>query len=288
MLKKLDIPTNYNYVGVFLTLACNLTCSYCINHLSGKAQKKGFLIGDEWITILNRLNLPANLPISLQGGEPTVHPHFYHIVKNLRENTPIDLLTNLQFDPIEFSKHISPSRLKRDAAYANIRVTYHPETMSWNNLVEKVTWMKEHDYSICIYGILHPRDEQEILRAKSVADKLGIDFRVKEFLGVYEGKIYGNYSIPEAVFNTKVSTCLCKTTELLIGTDGNAYRCHHDLYNKYNPIGNLLDNEFEINDEFKLCDRFGNCNPCDLKIKNNRFQEWGHTSVEIKNIVYND
>jgi hypothetical protein len=195
------LPSHYNYVAAFLTLACNLKCSYCINHLSGPAQKTGFLKGEEWIQALNRLELPADLPITLQGGEPTVHPHFFQIVKGLREDLSIDLLTNLQFNPIEFSKNISPARLKRNSQYASIRTTYHPETMNWGILLEKVVWMKEKGYAICIYGILHPRDKVEILRAQASAQELGIEFKTKEFLGEYEGQIYGNYRFEGAVFN---------------------------------------------------------------------------------------
>ena len=30
------------------------------------------------------------------------------------------------------------------------------------------------------------------------------------------------------------------------------------------------------------CDVYGHCNPCDIKVKTNRFQEFGHTSVQIE------
>ena len=284
MKANIKIPDHYNYVAAFLTLACNLKCSYCINHLSGVAQKNGFLNGDQWISIINRLELPKNLPITLQGGEPTVHPHFYKIIKALRGAIPIDLLTNSQFDPTILTKHVSPERLKRDSKYASIRVTYHPETMNWNTLLEKTLWLKEKGYAICIYGIMHPRDQEEILRAQSIAINLGLDFRTKEFLGEYNGTLHGAYAYSGAVLNKTLSSCLCKTSELLIGTDGSVYRCHHDLYNKFNPQKSLLEDSFQIDDNFRPCDRFGNCNPCDIKIKNNRHQEWGHTSVEIRTI----
>lgn len=284
-MNTINLPAHYNYVGVFLTLACNLRCSYCINHLSGPAEKKGFIKGAEWIKAINRLSLPNNLPVTLQGGEPTVHPHFYEIIQGIREDIAVDLLTNMQFDPIEFNKKISPERLTREALYSSIRVTYHPETMCWNTLLEKTIWMKNKGYSICIFGILHPRDKEEILRAQKEASINDVEFRTKEFLGVYEGKLYGTYLYEGSVFSENLKNCLCKTSELLIGVDGDVYRCHHDLYNKYKPQGSLLDDRFSITDEFKACDRFGKCNPCDVKIKNNRHQEWGHTSVQIKNIT---
>jgi MoaA/NifB/PqqE/SkfB family radical SAM enzyme len=277
----ISLPGDYNYVAAFLTLACNLKCSYCINHLSGNAKKKGYLSGREWIQLLNRLDLSNDLPVTLQGGEPSVHPDFYQIINGIKENLSIDLLTNLQFDPAVFAKNISPERLKRDSKYSSIRVTYHPETMNWNELVEKVLYLKNKKYSISIFGILHPRDEKEIISAQEKATLLDIDFRVKEFLGTYNNTIHGTYKYSNASFEAKTTNCLCRTSELLIGSNGDAYRCHHDLYNQINPQNNLLDPDFKITDEFKPCSKFGNCNPCDIKIKNNRYQEWGHSSVEI-------
>ena len=34
--------------------------------------------------------------------------------------------------------------------------------------------------------------------------------------------------------------------------------------------------------DFRDCNRFGECNPCDVKLKNNRFQQFGTCSVTIK------
>ncbi|MBI5232727.1 MAG: radical SAM protein, partial [Deltaproteobacteria bacterium] len=43
--------------------------------------------------------------------------------------------------------------------------------------------------------------------------------------------------------------------------------------------------KFDIEDIFRVCHVFGHCNPCDIKVKTNRFQQWGHTSVEIKEVT---
>ncbi|MBU4342850.1 MAG: hypothetical protein KKG21_02450, partial [Candidatus Omnitrophica bacterium] len=40
----------------------------------------------------------------------------------------------------------------------------------------------------------------------------------------------------------------------------------------------------KLEDAFRPCDWFGHCNPCDIKIKTNRRQVYGWTSVEIKDI----
>ena len=52
------------------------------------------------------------------------------------------------------------------------------------------------------------------------------------------------------------------------------------------PIGHILDEDLTEAHIglFKECRYYGKCNPCDVKVKTNRFQIFGHTSVEIRNI----
>ena len=128
---------------------------------------------------------------------------------------------------------------------------------------------------------MHPKWKEEILQAQKICQKEGIDFRTKEFLGEYKGKFYGTYLYKGAIERQFTKQCLCKTTELLIGPGGDIYRCHSDLYESRKPIGHILDPDFTIKDIFRPCNLFGHCNPCDIKIKTNRFQEFGHTSVKI-------
>ena len=96
------LPARFNYVGVFLTLDCNKSCFYCINTV-GKSRVRPWkgtfgLTGAQWIEGLNRLRLPDDLPVTLQGGEPSLHPEFLEIILGLRDDLHIDILTNLSFD----------------------------------------------------------------------------------------------------------------------------------------------------------------------------------------------
>ncbi len=277
----IEIPEHYNYIAAFLTLSCNLTCSYCINRFGVLGAGRRHLTGEEWVRALNRIRSRPDLPITLQGGEPTLHKDFYYIVNNIREDLNIDLLTNLQFDVHEFMERISPDRIKRDAPYASIRVSFHPEVMELEPLAEKVLVLQNAGYSIGIWGVMHPSQEKEILEAQAYCKGLGIDFRLKEFLGEYQGKMYGTYRYPGACDKEFEKTVQCRTTELIMGPDGSVYRCHSDLYEGRTPVGNITDPAYRIEDIFRPCEVFGHCNPCDIKVKTNRFQVFGHTSVEI-------
>jgi len=284
-LKDISLPKRYNYIACFLTLDCNLNCAYCLNSFAGGAIVKSPVIsGERWLQGLNRLVCAEDLPITLQGGEPSLHPDFIWIIKNIKQSLNIDILTNLCFDIDKFINQINPSRLHRKALYPSIRASYHPFYMDLDELINRTIKMQQVGFSIGIFSILHPEFKQEVLKAQKRCQDLGIDFRTKDFLGEFNGQIYGTYLYPDAVGNGRGKGCLCRTSELIIGPDGSIYRCHHDLYKNFPPIGNLFEPDFKIDDIFRKCNQFGNCNPCDIKIKTDRFQIYGHTSVEIKDI----
>lgn len=281
-MRPIVIPESHNYIAVFLTLACNLRCSYCINRFDEFSHEKGHLTGEEWVRGLNRIVSRDDLPVTLGGGEPTLHPDFTRIINGIRPGLNLDVLTNLEFDIDRFMREVSPDRIRRDAPYASIRVSYHPEAMALGPLVGKVLRLQNAGYSVGIWGVLHPAQEQEVLRAQEYCTGLGIDFRTKEFLGEYQGRMYGTFKYPGACDRRFRKSVLCRTTELIVGPTGGIYRCHSDLYEGRKPIGHILDPEFEIDDRFRPCEEFGHCNPCDVKLKTNRFQIFGHTSVEIR------
>lgn len=281
-MKPIIIPQTYNYIAIFLSLACNLKCKYCINYFEeGKFAKK-HLTGEDWIKGVNRIVSREDIPVTLQGGEPSLHKDFIYILNNIKPELNIDILTNLQFDEDEFIRSVNPNRIKRKSPYASIRVSYHPETMQLDPLIKKVLKLQNNGFSVGIWGVMYPAQETKIVRAKEYCNSLGIDFRMKEFLGEYDGKIYGTYRYKGACDKKFTRNVLCRTTELIIGSYGDIYRCHSDLYEDRKPIGNILNENFELEDKFRDCNVFGHCNPCDVKIKTNRLQQFGHTSVEIK------
>lgn len=276
----IKLPPNYNYMGVFLTLRCNLTCDYCINR-HGEFDQGVEMDTDDWIKGLSRIETSQGLPITLQGGEPTTHPGFYEIVDALyKQNKHLDLLTNGLFDVREFCQYIGPDVFKREAKYASLRFSFHEMTNA-TALAMKVWLMQNNGYEVGIWGLKHPNLQLENMVIKHICKWLNIDFRLKEFLGYDGGQLYGTYKYPDACTGHELPQVMCKPTELLINPSGHIFRCHADLYANRNFIGHILDKEIKWPD-FEPCEYYGHCNPCDTKIKYNRFQEHGHSSVTIK------
>lgn len=281
-LPAINLPDHYNYIAAFFSLSCNLKCSYCINHLVGLDQKRKPLTTSQWLAGLNRIKSSQNLPITIQGGEPSIHQGFCDIVRDLDPDKKIDILTNIQFDPLHFVKNVPVEKFDRSLPYPAIRVSYHPETMDLDETLNKVSFLHNYGYSIGIFTVDHPSTFRQTATARERCEELGITFKTKELLGLYDGVLHGTYHYPDSVFQKTTKDCLCKTSELLISPEGDIFRCHHDLYNNIAAIGHILDPVFQIEDIFRPCSFYGNCNPCDVKLKNNRFQNFGHCSVEIK------
>jgi len=280
-LPEIPLPERYNYIAAFLTLACNLKCPYCINFFGGPLARHKTMHGSDWLRGLNRLVSRPDLPVTLQGGEPSLHGDFYEIILGLRDDLNIDILTNLQFDVDEFIANVPPGRVRRDAPYASIRVSYHPGVMDLADVKAKVLKLMEKGYSAGIWTVRHPAHAEEVEAARQECLAAGIDFRLKDFLGAHDGKLYGQYKYPEALSGSRGPHVECRTSEFILGPSGDVFRCHSDLYEGRPPTGHILDKDFQIKDAFRPCDAFGLCNPCDIKVKTNRFQKFGHTSVEI-------
>lgn len=271
------LPEHVNYVAVFLTLRCNRACPYCINKHGEFKQPKEMNAGD-WVRGLRRIQTRNDLPITFQGGEPTIHKDFYEISRLLHaEGKYLDVLTNGEWSLSDFEQEINPEVFKREAPYASIRVSYHGQ--QGNDLailLSKIQYLHNTGYSVGLWGL----SNQKLDQVQNLCNGLGIDFRVKEYL---DDK-HGTYKYPRAVGSSLVKHVHCKPSELLIAPDGRIYRCHADLYASRGSIAHILDTNIKF-PGYLACDNFGQCNPCDLKQKFDRFQRSGHCSVEIKDII---
>ncbi len=288
-LQPIKIPFHYDYVGVYLTNRCFLTCDYCItNHndveFIGNKKNNAELTGEQWIEGLNRLELPPGLPLTLQGGEPFLYKGIWSILDNIRH--PTDILTALpQNVTVENLKTLKTLEWnKRPAPYPTIRVSYHKGQNDYKELVPRIAELQKI-VNIGLFHIDHPGYPEEAEKVQALAKKYHIDFRLKEYLGWHNGKMYGNYVYPDAVAGKVVEKkVLCKNTVVPIGPEGYLYRCHSDLYHRRHnlALAHLLDENASFEDKFRPCNFYGLCSECDVKTKTNHMQVYGYTSVEIQ------
>ncbi len=276
----MKLPKEINYAEAYLTLNCNLNCPYCINDPDDRVvRKRKEMTAEEWINSLNKVDF-GDIPLTLGGGEPTIHPGFFEIVQGIKPITKLDLLTNLKLDKKKFIKMINPDRFSRsdNPAYKSIRVSYHVSQMDQNEISDGVAELQSAGYSIGLFGINHPDNVSENMQMAEIARQKNIYFFVKDFLGEAHGQQYGTLAYPDAT-NGNPRNVRCRSKELLIAPEGNVYRCHRDLYHAENPIGHISE-DVELY-KFRDCSKYGECNPCDVKLKTNRFLRAGNCQVEI-------
>ncbi len=277
----IELPPTYNYIGLFLSFRCPYGCSYCINRQDTVPHSGSELTGDQWLTFLRRLRT-RDVPVTFQGGEPGCHPEFIGLVRDTLRLHPVDILTNLAFDIDEFARQVPAQAINRDAPYAPIRVSYHPEQFTLEHILERVLMMQQYGYRIGLYGIDHPAHAYAMVRAAAICRESGVDFRMKSFLGQHNGRTYGELAYPDACWQSQAGTCECTPSELLIAPDGGIFPCHHHLYSRIGEISRVTQRHVALTELPQPCNSFGHCNPCDIKVKNNRFQQHGHVSVQIR------
>ena len=73
------------FLTLDLTHKCNLRCKHCYAD-AGKPLEKELTTSD-WIKIIDEFSEQSkNAEITLTGGEPTIHPDFWEIVKHIKNN----------------------------------------------------------------------------------------------------------------------------------------------------------------------------------------------------------
>lgn len=286
-LPQVQVPVDTDYIGIYLTNRCFLSCPYCITNYNEQfINLKLFreLEPAEWIEALNRLVLPPGVPLTFQGGEPFIYKGIWEILENI--NHKVDILTALppQVTVENFRKLKSMAWHRRDAPYPTIRVSYHKGQNDYKKLIPRIKELQEF-LSIGLFTIEHPGYPEIVDEIRAYAKQFGIEFRTKSYLGEWEGKVYSRYKYPDACGSKPVrKNVKCKNTVYPIGPDGRIYRCHSDLYGRrYDmALGNIIDPDLKLEHRYRNCAFYGTCIPCDVKIKTNHLQQDGYTSVDIR------
>ncbi len=290
VLSAICLPQDTDYIGIYLTNRCFLRCSYCITNLNQPfINDSSFseLSPQLWIQGLNRLKLPAGVPLTLQGGEPFLYKGIWELLEQLQHK--VDILTALppSLTVEQFKKLTHLNWNKRPAPYPTIRVSFHQGQNDFRCLIRRIKELQEEcGLSIGLYHIDHPAYSSLIEEIRNLARKEGVEFRTKAFLGEYDGHLYGQYKYPEACQGSPAEhrKVWCRNTVFPFGPGGHIYKCHSDLYAGRTSLalGHILDEDLCLEHKHRPCSFFGLCSPCDIKVKTNHLQNFGYTSVDIR------
>ena len=127
-----DRPTTVHF-GLDLTYACNYTCPYCTLPPVVKHRTPV-----EWEAAWKRMQARhGECYIYMSGGEPSIAPGFFDIVKAIVPMHVVDLCTNLSWDVTKLVPALPPDRFK-------ISATFHPTQVSFEEFLEKAVYVRDY------------------------------------------------------------------------------------------------------------------------------------------------
>jgi SAM-dependent methyltransferase len=269
------------YWAAFLTFVCTGNCSYCIQHVckdefvQARAEyEKNKLSGKEWLEYYNKLQRWGGQRLGLIGGEPTMHPDFFEIVNGL-EGYYKTVTTNLSTTAIN-----GFGELIEDKSSIRVNTSFHPDIIDVDNFAHRIHLLREQGFNVDQIAMVdHPGVDFRRYHTEFV--KRGITITPQTFLGKYNGELFPNdeSSLAKDYGETGINnqelykfgfSCqekketICHTGRFLVAPDGGVYRCHYQLYSRRDKQGDVKDFQMPIDQDFRMCNDFGFCNPCDF------------------------
>ena len=143
---------------------CNYKCSYCWAH--GRADKPDHRPTDLCLKTIDSIKTQArsrgfnSFHFSLSGGEPTLHPGYFDILKYLSDDinntnyTSIHMTTNLSKSKTWFETYITHASLFHRAS---ITASYHPEyAINNRKFADKLLYLQNNNIKITINIVMTP------------------------------------------------------------------------------------------------------------------------------------
>ena len=170
---------------------CNYNCAYCyapkpqditFGNNPNNIAKYGKLenIIDSWKNIYDKY---GSSRIRLDGGEPSIYPNFFEIIKELSKIHRLQMNTNLSFDVNKFCDVANPETIRVDASL-------HCEYTKLDTFVEKLSFLKQKGYKLTVSYVGYPDFLENIPLAKKTIEKMEIPFFVHPYSGFYEDRQY--------------------------------------------------------------------------------------------------
>lgn len=248
--------------------ACNYRCTYCFfaDQWDIVKKKNRYPGIDKLIDIWNQIyDRYGSCHLHFSGGEPFNYPDFFKLLEALANKHTFEFSTNLSFDILSFTKILSPSKAKIDASF-------HPQFVNIELFLEKVIFLKNKGYEICVSFVAFPPHLEMIDDFRDAFENNGIAFVVQVFRGKLDQKQYpDSYTEREKEFLSKYVDLspvskkhmdhhlsshkeekLCKMGQMYVKVhpDGTMYRCCTPGAQK---LGNLFDGDFALLTEPTLC-----------------------------------
>ena len=257
---------------------CNYRCPYCYYY--GRWQEtlrinKYFSV-KQWLDAWHRIyEKYGSAHITISGGEPTIYPAFFDLIKELSREHTLDIFTNISCSKNQLVNFLS--QLNSHRLYFS--TTFHPLFTSFEDFLEKVLIIKERGVLSGINYVAYPPELKRINYFKDKFLNNELYITILPFRGRYNDIVYpqGYTEEEKHLFDHQSSDSTLTKKEILdqllcpveakgklccagqkyavINYDGQVYRCSHDK----KILGYFFDRDFlllhhPLSCESEICD----------------------------------
>jgi organic radical activating enzyme len=222
---------------------CNFNCHFCNSKGETTNYDPHFYL--KIISFINFIigNNKDDYEISLYGGEPTLHPGFFHIIKSIKSND-IFTLSNMSFNQ-DFLYEVIKYKHHRFIA------TYHSDFMDSDEFYYKIDFLVKNNIRVKINLIFEDIDYTYIMskyyNLYMKLKLLGLDIRHqandrKNYDVKIEEKFSESVSLKKIGLNLKYNECYNKY--VCIDHNGDVYMCMGSSRqtDKNKSLYNIFDN----------------------------------------------
>jgi MoaA/NifB/PqqE/SkfB family radical SAM enzyme len=250
------------HFGLDLTYACNYKCPYCVLPPVLKHRTV-----EEWTRAWRRVyERSGRCYIYMSGGEPSIYPGFYDLVRAITPMHTVDLCTNLSWDVDKLIPALSPDVFR-------VSATFHPSQVSLEEFLPKAVKAREHlpqrfPPKRSVYVVAEPAAMPKMDEYKARLDENGLvliplplmvgsspannEEEKKHIEELSPNKDTWDRKLDYQLQNEKPKGRLCHAGQryVHIRGDGKVDRCtrHEDR-----QLGDFFSEDFAVWDEPKLC-----------------------------------
>ncbi len=240
---------------------CNYACPYC-GVWKDHPEKDLILSPAEWEKVWDRIyNMYGGCRIFVSGGEPSVYPRFYELIKMLAKKHVPDICTNLSWDVEELTPFFKPGELR-------ISATFHPSFSDFEVFFGKCVKARDYLSDKQIYYVAHPSQieempersarlkEQEInliplpLRGDGFTLNSEKEKKIIEEISPYKSNDKINYQLQN--ISPKGKQCRAGKDYAVIRFDGKVDRCSQ--YSN-GSVGRIDDPDFRLCEAAQPCEK---------------------------------
>lgn len=248
---------------------CNYSCNYCMVGSADFTKRESRAATPEGVeAIINFFNQRSNWHIFLSGGEPTVHPEFVRLARELSKKNYLRIDTNNSMDGIklqQFIKEVDPERVDF------IRCDLHPideEDGRLEEFIKRAKLLNENGFNVFVEFVATPERIQKIPYYFELFQSNHIPFVIAPFrdtaqrypYSIEEMGIIDKYMI-SAIHRSITDTddrkpfgklCDAGYSRINIsGITGNIRKC----WRGSKVIGNIYENTLHLAEERQVCDQ---------------------------------